>query len=144
MLKTHSSEHFGHTLSRLWLFALLITIFKDLHELATAETIQGILVGTFEGNPVTDSGLVAGGIALIVLVATMVLSVELIPSAARKLNLVVPLFAFAGLFMLPPNDPDDYLLASATGATFLLILYLSWGWQTEGAAREIKEARHVR
>jgi len=109
MFKPHDPLAFGDTISRLWVFTLFTMVFRDIHEMATASTIQGILEGTYEGNPVTDAGLFFGGVALVILLLTSLLSVLLKPNAARRLNLVVAPIAMGGIFYLVPNDPDDYL-----------------------------------
>ncbi|MEO0495987.1 MAG: hypothetical protein AAF141_01260 [Pseudomonadota bacterium] len=129
MFRPQDPARFGEVISQLWAFAIFVTIFRDLHEMATASTINGILSGTFEGNPVTDFALVMGGVALVILLATMVLSSQLVPTAARRLNLGVAPIAIAGMFVVPPNDPDDYLLASVTFLTFIAIFVLSWKWK---------------
>lgn len=143
MFKSQTSDQVGDTISRLWLFAFFTMIFRDLHEMSTASTINGILSGTFEGNPVTDQGLVIGGVALVVFLMTFVLSTVLIPSAARRLNLTVVPFAIAGMLVLLPNDPDGWLLGAMTAGAFLLIFYLSWTWETRPSVLHDKEVRYV-
>lgn len=143
MFKQQTNNQYGDTISRLWLFAFLMMIFRDLHEMSTESTIRGILAGTFEGNPVTDEGLLMGGVALSIMAITFVLSTLLNPSAARKLNLFVTPITVAGMFVLPPNDPDDYLLGAMTASAFVGIFYLSWTWKVTPQISMSKEVNHA-
>ncbi len=143
MFKRQDPITTGDTISRLWVFTLFIMAFRDIHEMATASTIQGILDGVYEGNPVTDAGLFFGGVALIVLLATSQLSVLLKPYAARRLNLAVAPIALGGIFYLVPNDPDDYLLGGVSAIAILTIFVTSWFWQTTAKAGSMREVRYA-
>ena len=133
MFKPHDPATFGDTISRIWTFALFCMVFRDIHEMTTASTIQGILEGTYEGNPVNDAGLVFGGVALILMLLTALLSPMLKPYAAKRLNLIMAPLAFAGMFYLFPNDPDDFLLGGVTAIAVLAIFTISLVWRTEDA-----------
>jgi len=143
MFKPHDPNGFGNTISRLWVFTLFTMVFRDIHEMATASTIQGILEGTYEGNPVTDAGLFFGGVALVILLLTSQLSVLLKPYAARRLNLAVAPIALGGIFYLVPNDPDDYLLGGVSAIAILTIFVTSWFWQTTAQPGCMREVRHA-
>jgi len=143
MFKPQNPNTLGDTISRLWVFALFTMVFRDIHEMATATTIQGILDGTYEGNPVTDAGLVFVGVALILMLLTGLLSVLLQPYAAKRLNLIMVPLALGGTFYLFPNDPDDYLLGGATAITLLAIFIASWFWKTTEATASTREVRHA-
>lgn len=131
MFKPHDPATFGDTISRIWTFALFCMVFRDIHEMTTASTIQGILEGTYEGNPVNDAGLVFGGFALILMLLSALLSPLLEPYIAKRLNLVMAPLAFGGMFYLFPNDPDDYLLGGVTALAILAIFVISLGWRTK-------------
>jgi len=143
MFKRQDPITFGDTISRLWVFTLFAMVFRDIHEMATASTIQGILEGTYEGNPVTDAGLFFGGVALVILLLTSQLSVMLKPYAARRLNLVVAPLALGGIFYIAPNDPDDYLLGGASAIAVLTIFITSLLWQTTSKPGSMREVRHA-
>lgn len=130
MFKPKNSDTLGETISRLWTFALFCMAFRDIHEMAMASTIQGILEGTYEGNPVNDAGLVFGGFALILMLLSALLTPLLAPFAAKRLNLIMAPLAFGGMFYLFPNDPDDYLLGGATAIAILAIFTISLFWRT--------------
>ena len=133
MFREQDAESIGDVIARLWIFTFFTMIFRDLHEMAVASTIEGILSGTFEGNPVTDAGLVAGGGVLVLLLTTIVLSTTLKPYAARRLNLVLSPLAIVGGYYIFPNDPDDYLFAAVTTAALLAIFLISFFWRTDDA-----------
>lgn len=135
MFKQQSSDTLGDAISRIWVFTFFTMIFRDLHEMSTASTIQGILNGTFEGNPVTDAGLVFGGFALVLMLLTALLSPLLKPYAAKRLNLIMAPLAFGGIFYLFPNDPDDYLLGGVTAIAISVIFILSLRWHTKDTSQ---------
>ena len=129
MFKPQDPDQFGTTISRIWTFAFFTIIFRDLHEMSTARTIEGILDGRFEGNPVTDTGLVIGGVVLVLMLLTSFFSNLLKPFAVRRLNLIVSPIALVGSLYLLPNDPDDYILGGVTAVAFVTIFVLCWKWR---------------
>jgi len=143
MFKQQNVETIGNVISRLWIFSFFTMVYRDIHEMAVADTIEGILVGTYEGNPVTDAGLVAGGVVMSLLLATYVLTPILRPHLARRLNLFMPPITIVGVFYLVPNDPDDFVLATATVAAVLTIFVISFFWRTEGSRSVSSEVRHA-
>jgi len=143
MFKPHDPNTLGDMISRLWVFTLFTMVFRDIHEMATASTIQGILEGTYEGNPVTEAGLFFGGVALVILLLTSLLSVLLKPYAARRLNLAIAPIALGGIFYLVPNDPDDYLLGGASAIAVMTIFITSWFWKTTAKIDSMREVRHA-
>lgn len=143
MLNPQNSDQIGHVISRLWTFVFFTMLFRDIHEMSTAATIEGILAGTYEGNVVTDTGLFFGGLALVLMLLTSLFSTLLVPSAVRWLNLIVAPLAIAGGLYIFPNDPDDYLLAGGATAGLLVIFIVCWSWQTDPSRNRNPEARHA-
>lgn len=143
MFKPIDPNTVGDTISRLWVFTLFTMVFRDLHEMVTAATVQGILDGTYEGNPVTEAGLLWGGVTLVILLLTSLFSVLLTPRAAKYLNLSVAPIAFGGIFYLVPNDPDDFLLAGVSAITVLTIFITAWFWQTNTVIDSMREVGHA-
>ena len=129
MFKPKNPDQFGTTISRIWTFVFFATIFRDLHEMSTARTIEDILDGHFEGNPVTDTGLVIGGAVIVLMLLTSLFSNLLTPVAVRWLNLMVSPVALLGSLYLFPNDPDDYFFGGVTTAAFLTIFVMCWNWR---------------
>ena len=121
----------GRLLGLLWLFAVLNVIFRDLHEMTMAGTIEEILSGTLNGNPVTEMVLLAGAFAVELLLLGVLLSQVLPPRLSRRMNLVLPPVAALGTFLAPPNDPDDIFFAIVTLLTFALIFMLAYRWTTD-------------
>ena len=143
MFKQQNAETTGNLISRLWIFSFFTMVYRDIHEMAVADTIEGILAGTYEGNPVTDAGLVAGGIVMVLLLATYVLTPILKPNLARRLNLFMPPITIVGVFYLIPNDPDDFVLAAATVVAVLTIFIISFFWRTDASRSVSGEIRHA-
>lgn len=143
MFKSNTSEDFGKTLSLLWLFAILNTLFRDVHELTTASSINEILSGHLNGNPVTEGVLLAGAFAVEILLLSMLLSSLLAPRPARALNLVAAPLAIAGIFLVPPSDPDDYFFATVVVGNCLTICILSWNWRSAPRPNPSKGEQNV-
>lgn len=143
MLKPQDPDQFGTTISRIWTFVFFTMIFRDLHEMSTAQTIEGILDGHFEGNPVTDTGLVIGGIILVLMLLISFFSNLLKPFAVRWLNLMASPIALAGSFYLFPNDPDDYILSGVTAVALLTIFVMCWKWRSATTLGGRSEVRHA-
>lgn len=143
MFKRQNPDTMGNVISRLWIFSFFTMVFREIHEMAVADTIEGILLGTYEGNPVTDAGLVAGGVVMILLLATYVLTPILKPKLARRLNLIAPPITIGGVLYLIPNDPDDFVLATATVVAVTTIFVISFFWRTEESHHLPFEVRHA-
>ena len=143
MFKPQDPDQFGTTISRIWTFAFFTMIFRDLHEMSTARTIEGILDGRFEGNPVTEAGLAIGGVLLVLLLLTSLFSNLLKPFAVRRMNLIASPISLASSLYLFPNDPDDYILGSVTAVALLTIFILCLKWQPAKTMTSPSEVRHA-
>jgi len=140
-----SASERGTTIAFLWLFAILNTLYRDIHQLVVDTTIQEILTGHMNGNPVTEMALFAGAFAVELVLLAMLLSRLLKPAHARMMNLIVTPIAAMGMMIVPPVDMDDHFFAIVVLATFAAIFALAWTWKTRGSDVEAglapKEAR---
>ncbi|MEM6985790.1 MAG: DUF6326 family protein, partial [Pseudomonadota bacterium] len=118
-----------HLASSLWIFICLNVLFRDIHDLVKADTLEDILAGTLYGNPVTETALLFGGFAVITLCAMAILSAALTHSANRLLNMVfAPLIAIASLFNMN-KDLDDLAHLSATVIATGVIVAVMATWR---------------
>ncbi|MEL6463978.1 MAG: DUF6326 family protein [Pseudomonadota bacterium] len=118
------------TLALLWLFAILNMVFRDIHEFTMASTINEILSGTVNGNPMSETVLLFGAIAVELLLLAFLLTALLPPRWSRILNLGLVPAAVVGMFVIPPADPDDYFFAAVELCAFAAIFTLAWRWNT--------------
>ncbi len=125
MFLSPSHDQYRRAVPALWLFAVLNTIFRDLHEMAEASTIEGILSGQMNGAPVTDTALLVGGIGITLMLSLMLLSGLATPRVTRWLNFAVVVLAGFGMTFAPPNDPDDYWFTVVVALSFAAIFILS-------------------
>ncbi|MDC0737055.1 DUF6326 family protein [Cognatishimia sp. SS12] len=125
---SHPAPNRGQMLAMLWLFAILNILFRDIHELTIAANVEEILTGHVNGNPVTESVLLMGALAVEILLLAFVLSVLALPRWARRLNLGAAPVAGAGLFLGVPNDPDDIFFAVVVLVTLAVIFVLALRW----------------
>lgn len=132
------SGHRGPTLSLLWLFAILNILFRDIHELTMASSINEILSGYVNGNPMSEGVLLVGGFAVELLLLAFLLTNLLTPAYARWMNLVMVPVAIGGMIYVPPADPDDYFFAGVVLATLAVIFTLALRWDTGPATQTLK------
>lgn len=144
MHSINRSADLGRTLSVLWAFAILNMLFRDIHEMTMAQTIEDILAGTVNGNPMSEGVLLAGAFAVELLLLAFLLSSLLSPKGARILNLICAPLAVCGVMYIPPNDPDDYFFAIVEVAAMIIIFVLAWRWDTSDIPNATAGARNVR
>lgn len=134
MLNLETPENFGKTISLLWLFAILNMLFRDIHEFTMASTVNEILSGYVNGNPMSEGVLLVGAFAVELLLLGFLLSNILPARAARLVNLIFAPLAIVGVIFGAPSDPDDYFFAVITISTFIAIFVLCWNWKLEEAS----------
>jgi hypothetical protein len=141
---THSDpDDLRPTLSLLWLFAILNMIFRDIHEFTMADTINEIMSGTVNGNPMTEIVLLYGAFAVELLLLGFLLSAVLPARWARALNLVLPPTAVAGMVFIPPADPDDVFFALVELGAFGTAFALAWRWTPDARCVDAHGGRHA-
>ncbi|MEO1610805.1 MAG: DUF6326 family protein, partial [Pseudomonadota bacterium] len=83
---THGTPTLPARFSIAWGFLVLNIYFKDIHDVFRAGFIEEVQAGTFNGNPITEGVILAGGIGTTVLVAMVFLPLFLTVRANRWLN----------------------------------------------------------
>ncbi|WP_147114792.1 DUF6326 family protein [Tateyamaria sp. syn59] len=131
------------TLAVLWLFAILNMVFRDIHEFTMASTINEILSGNVNGNPMSETVLLFGAIAVELLLLAFLLTALLPTRWSRALNLTLVPVAVAGMFFIPPADPDDYFFAAVELCAFAAIFTLAWRWNTGQRSSLLDGERHA-
>lgn len=131
---------FGLKLAMLWLFAILNMVFRDIHELTMAGTIEEILTGRLNGVVMSEGLLVVGAVVVELLLLGFIGSVLLKPYIARRMNLVLPVLAIFGTIAARPSDPDDYIFAIIEILTFCAIWWFTLKWKIEPVVVNQKEA----
>ena len=94
--------------------------------MAMAGTIEDILDGQMNGNPVTEAALLAGAFAVEILLLAFLLSALLPVHGVRWLNLVCAPLAMVGVVFGAPSDPDDYFFAAVVLIALVAIFALAW------------------
>lgn len=126
----------GTKLSWLWLFAILNMVFRDLHELTMASTIEEILTGHLNGAPMSEGLLVIGAFLIELVLLGFLFSSLLRPSTARWVNLLLAPVAILGTLAARPSDPDDYIFALIEIITFCVIWWTARGWNVASTQNE--------
>ena len=131
------------TLALLWLFAILNMVFRDIHEFTMASTINEILSGTVNGNPMSETVLLFGAFAVELLLLAFLLTALLPPRWSRTMNLALVPAAVAGMFFIPPADPDDYFFAAVELFAFAAIFTMAWRWNADDMSSISNGERHA-
>ncbi len=135
MLNPHISANRGLALAILWIFMITNVLFKDVHELAKASTINEILSGYFYGNPVTDIAIFLGAFGVEIMLLSVPISVLAAHKIARRYNLFASVVMLPTSLLVPPRDMDDYFFAAVTVVTLIIIFSVAWLWKTADTSR---------
>lgn len=143
MLIRSDANDLRPTLSLLWLFVILNMVFRDIHEFTMASTLNEILSGTVNGNPMSETVLLFGAVAVELLLLGFLLTALLPPRGARLLNLALVSVAVTGMFYIPPADPDDVFFAVVELCTFAVVFILAWRWKTSPQSNSLYGGQHA-
>jgi hypothetical protein len=119
-------------LSTLWIFVLLTTLFRDVHELFRPGFLDEVLTGVVNGTAMTEPLLLGAGIMVEAQVAMVVLARVLPRRANRWANVVVGLLALIATAAITGSsgpDLDDVFFATVTIAALLVIVWRAWTWR---------------
>ena len=115
-------------LSACWIFVLLNTLVRDMHQLFSPGEIEMMISGVVHGTHVTDGLLLAAGIVLEIPIA-MVLLCWLLPArAARLANLGVGPIVIAAVIAVGLSDLDDRFFTAMQVAGLGVLLHTAWTW----------------
>ena len=134
-------------LSTLWIYVLLSTLFRDIHEIFRDGFIEELaMTGTVRGTHVTSTSLVVAGLFLQLPIAMVVAARLLPPRANRVANSVTAIAVAAGLLGLWPKDADDIVFGAfqLVGLAAIIVLSLRWPIRDAdaNASREVLQPPH--
>lgn len=137
MSNTLEIENPKAVLSTLWIFLFLNMLLRDVHELVTADFLKEALTGTINGTVVTDGAILAGGVALEILLVMTVLARILPYKVNRMAHIVlgaiaVPLIVFG----TAPGDADDIFFVVIEVLAALAIVFIAVRWKNTLPAPE--------
>ena len=129
MLELHDQSSKGTIISTL-AFCLFNIIFRDLHEILEASTVNiiDILAGLPNGNQFSDGTLLISAVMIQLPLLEMLLLSLLNIRWARISNLVIVPLAIVGTILTGSNDPDDYFFTVVEISAFIVIFVITWGW----------------
>lgn len=125
-------------LSTLWIFVLFNVLFRDIHELVTAEAVQEILTGIVNGNQITEELIFLGAFIVEIPILMVLLSRVLKRAINRWANIVAGIITLAVTVTGALTDLDDVFFVIVESAALLLIIWCAWKWPglEEFAAKE--------
>ncbi len=128
-----------HTkLSALWLFILLNTIFRDLHEFAKKDVLEMFLTGTYNGVEITETLLLVGGLLSLVPISMVLFSLLLERRWLRPATFAAAFIQTATMLSAAPGDLDDSLHLVVGFFAMASIVWTAWAWQSRGMADRLE------
>ncbi len=116
-------------LSTLWIFYLLNTIFRDIHEFVEPGFIEEVMTGTFNGTQITEHLLLLGGFMAEVPIAMVLLSRLLPYGANRWANIIAAVISISFEIMNGATDLDDTFHMFIEIAALSFIIWSAWRWR---------------
>ena len=116
-------------LSTLWIFYLLNTIFRDIHEFDKPGFIKQVMTGTLNGTQITEPLLLLGGF-IVEIPISMVLFSRLLPYGANRwANIIAAAIVLSFEIMNGSTDLDDTFHLFIEIAALSFIIFSAWRWQ---------------
>lgn len=94
-------------LSVLWVFLLMNTIFRGIHQFPSPGYMDWVMAGEVIGQKITDELLLFGGFAVEVMILMVLLPHVLPRRVLRIVNVLAAVFTTSLVLFTPPIDPDD-------------------------------------
>jgi hypothetical protein len=116
-------------LSTLWMFFLLNTIFRDIHEFIEPGFIEQVMTGTFNGIQITEPLLLFGGFVAEVPISMVLLSRLLPYGTNRWANIIAALVTLAFEINNGTTDLDDTFHMVIEMAALFFIIWSAWRWR---------------
>ena len=119
-------------LSTLWMFFLLNTIFRDIHEFIEPGFIEKAMTGTFNGTQITEHLLLLGGFVAEVPIS-MVLFSRLLPYGVNRwANIIAAVITLSFEIRNGTTDLDDTFHMVIEIAALFSIIWSAWRWRNQG------------
>ena len=116
-------------LSTLWIFYLLNTIFRDIHEFVKPGFIKQVMTGTLNGTQITEPLLLLGGF-IVEIPISMVLFSRLLPYGANRwANIIAAAIVLSFEIMNGTTDLDDTFHLFIEIAALSFIIFSAWRWR---------------
>ncbi len=116
-------------LPAIWLFILLNTIFRDLHQFVMPGFLETIMTGQFNGLEITPILMLIGGVVVSVPISMVPLSLVLERRFTQPLTFVPALIATITMIPTAPIDLDDAYHLVLQLTAMLAIVVLAWRWK---------------
>ncbi len=116
-------------LSTLWIFYLLNTIFRDIHEFVEPGFLEEVMTGTFNGTQITEHLMLLGGFIVEVPIAMVLLSRLLPYGANRWANIIAAVITISFEMMNGTTDLDDTFHMFIEIAALSFIIWSAWRWR---------------
>ncbi len=115
-------------LSTLWIFVLLNTLFRDIHELFRSGMLEEMMTGTVNGVQVTEGFLLLGAIVVELPIAMVLLSRVLKYRVNRWTNIIASILTIAIVLANGVRDLDDMFFVTIEVVALALIIWYAWKW----------------
>ncbi|MGJ8528415.1 DUF6326 family protein [Maritalea sp.] len=122
-----TNQNSRQILSTLWVFLLLNMVFRDIHEIGTAEFLNEALTGKVNGTVITDELMLIGFVLVEIPLAMIIASLFLPDRICKWITIFAATLTGAILALGLPGDLDDRAFAAVE---FIALSSICWiGWQ---------------
>ena len=133
-VRTHALSR-PMNLSSAWLFFLLTTVFRDIHNFVRPGFVEQVLTGVVNGHTVTDTLLLIGGVAVTLPIALVWLSPVLPDKMVRWASALVAVMNLAFVATTPLHAVDEiYFAVLHIGVLGFILWTVTLGWHSGAQA----------
>ncbi|VAW34441.1 hypothetical protein MNBD_CHLOROFLEXI01-5129 [hydrothermal vent metagenome] len=119
--------------STLWIFVLLNIIFRDIHELVTAEALQEIMTGVINGRQISEELIFIGAFIVEIPIVMVLLSRILKYSLNRWANIIAGAVTLVVVVTGAITDLDDWFFVIVESVALIFIIWYAWKWPKQEA-----------
>lgn len=117
------------TLSTMWIFVLLLMLFRDIHEFFRPGFAQQMVDGVVNGSVITNETMLIAGIVLTIPISMVLLSRILPSQYSRWTNITLATFFIPAILSFGVYDMDDVWFMAMEIIGLLAIVVYAWRWQ---------------
>ncbi|MFT6658749.1 DUF6326 family protein [Maritalea sp.] len=118
-------------LSTLWVFMMLLILFRDMHELFRPGLLTEMISGTVGGLEMSEPALLTAGIAVSIMISMVVWTRFLPYRYNRWSNLIIAPLAVLGQMAAGVKDMDDIWFLSLQLITLVAIFVIALRWRSD-------------
>ena len=131
-MSSSSSKQMNLRIHAWWVFFLFNVLFRDLHDLFVPGLVGQMNEGVLNGEPVTASIILAGGIGIEIPILMSLLALLVGRTVGRPLHMAVAVLLVPAMFLAEFRDLDDYFFFMVESVALVGVAWTAWSWSEDG------------